>query len=220
MRRGLTVGLIVVVAALAAVLGYLYCGSADRGDHVAGARDHLAREAAERRGVEARRAGPSAPHPTSLPALRPTLTPEARARLLAALERAQAARGPAPAPAAAPGGGPLPGLRPDGSVFGELDKEYIRASIRELVPLVRECYENALRDQPDLGGTLTVAFTIAGEPEIGGVVTESGIVGTDAGTLHAGLEECVRETMYGLKLQAPRGGGIVKVRYPFVFRSR
>jgi hypothetical protein len=85
---------------------------------------------------------------------------------------------------------------------------------------VKECYENALRDQPDLGGKLTVEFSIAGEPELGGVVTESRIAPTDAGPLHAGLEECVRETMYGLKLDAPAGGGTVKVRYPFVFRTR
>ena len=114
----------------------------------------------------------------------------------------------------------MPVLRSDGGVVGSLDKEYIRASIRELVPLVKECYENALLERPDLGGKLTVEFSIAGEPEIGGVVAESRIVGTDAGTLHAGLEECVRETMYGLKLEAPAGGGIVKVRYPFVFRTR
>ena len=114
----------------------------------------------------------------------------------------------------------MPVLRSDGGVVGSLDKEYIRASIRELVPLVKECYENALLERPDLGGKLTVEFSIAGEPAIGGVVAESRIVGTDAGTLHAGLEECVRETMYGLKLEAPAGGGIVKVRYPFVFRTR
>jgi hypothetical protein len=160
--------------------------------------------------------------PASGPAGGKRLTPETRQRILQALEQARAARegrpaGAAPTPAAAPRGA-APG--PDGGGGGTLDKEYIRASIRELVPLVKECYENALLERPDLGGKLTVEFSIAGEPAIGGVVAESRIVGTDAGTLHAGLEECVRETMYGLKLEAPAGGGIVKVRYPFVFRTR
>jgi hypothetical protein len=179
-------------------------------------RDYEAHEARQARLLAEQRA-----MATSQPAPRPKLSPEARARLLAALERARGARGPVLAPAPPPGaGGTMPVLRPDGGGGGSLDKEYIRAAIRELVPLVRECYENALRDQPDLGGRLTVEFSIAGEPEIGGVVTESRIAGTDAGALHAGLEECVRETMYGLKLDAPAGGGTVQVRYPFVFRTR
>jgi hypothetical protein len=33
------------------------------------------------------------------------------------------------------------------------------------------------------------------------------------------MEECVRETMYALKLEAPKGGGSVKVRFPFVLAS-
>ena len=215
MRRGLVVGLVVALVAIAVIVvvgGY-------------GRRAPPSPEAQTRGAVDAPQGVPAtgvAGAPTARPAAggRAKLTPAARARILAALERAQAARGATPAPAPRPAGGTMPVLRADGGVVGSLDKEYLRASIRELVPLVKECYVNALRDQPDLGGRLTVEFRIAGEPEIGGVVTESRIVETDAGTLHAGLEECVRETMYGLQLDAPAGGGTVQVRYPFIFRSR
>jgi hypothetical protein len=213
MRRWLVVVTVLVVAAAALVLLM-------RQRHTTRAPHPAAAELRERMMREQERAREGAPAVTASQPARPKLTPEARARLLAALERAQAARGPAAAPAPTPGGGTMPVLRADGGVVGSLDKEYIRAAIRELIPLVHECYENALRDRPDLGGRLTVEFRIAGEPAIGGVVTESRIAETDAGTLHAGLEECVRETMYGLKLAAPAGGGTVKVRYPFVFRTR
>jgi hypothetical protein len=219
MRRSL-VGLLVGVAlVVAAIWLFRHLSHQDHGDTRPGATAPAARRDLQ----PARTSAPGPAAPTSQPAPRPKLSPAARAQLLAALARAQQARGAGPAPSAAPPpgtGGPRPAGGADGGVRGSLDKEYIRAAVRELVPLVRECYEHALRDQPDLGGKLTVEFAIAGEPEIGGVVTESRIAGTDAGVLHAGLEECVRETMYGLQLDAPAGGGTVTVRYPFVFRTQ
>lgn len=100
---------------------------------------------------------------------------------------------------------------------GHLGPEYIRSRVRELVPLIAECYELALHEQADLEGRLVVEFTIAGEPDVGGIVEESRIA--EASTLrHPTLDECVRETMYTAELEAPEGGGRVTVRYPFTFR--
>lgn len=99
---------------------------------------------------------------------------------------------------------------------GHLDPDYIRSRVRELVPLLAECYELAAREQPGLEGRLVVEFAIAGEPGVGGIVEESRI--DDASTLrHPTLDECVRETMYTVELHAPEGGGRVTVRYPFTF---
>lgn len=101
---------------------------------------------------------------------------------------------------------------------GTLDPEYIRSAVQELKPLIRECYELALDQQPDLEGRLVVDFEIVGEPDVGGVVETSEI--DEASDLrHPALDECIRETMYTAELPAPEGGGRVTVRYPFNFSN-
>jgi hypothetical protein len=99
---------------------------------------------------------------------------------------------------------------------GQLEPEYIRARIRELVPLIAECYELALADDPTLSGRLVVEFGITGEPGVGGIVDESRIDAEASDLSHPVLNECVRETLYTAELDAPEGGGRVTVRYPFV----
>lgn len=102
---------------------------------------------------------------------------------------------------------------------GSLPKEYIRQQVQEIVPLIKECYEMALERSPDLGGSLKVRFTIAGDEEYGGLVTDSQVLEESTLAGNVDLTECVRETMYALRLKAPQGGGQVVVNYPFLFKS-
>lgn len=100
-----------------------------------------------------------------------------------------------------------------------LDKEYIRERIREdLMPIAKECYESALEDQPELGGKLVMKFTIVGDAEVGGVVDESEVA-PESDLQHAGLRECMRESMLSLTFPPPEDGGTVTVTYPFVFAA-
>ncbi len=99
---------------------------------------------------------------------------------------------------------------------GRLDPAYIREAVRELQPLIAECYELALEEDDTLAGRLVLEFDIEGEPEVGGVVEDSAI-GDESTLTHPTLDECVRETIYTLELPAPEGGGMVHVRYPFTF---
>ena len=99
-----------------------------------------------------------------------------------------------------------------------MDKQYIRGAVKEIVPMLSECYEEGLERNPKLaGGTVVVEFTIEGEPGVGGLVGESKIdpkatsLGDDA------VLQCIQETMYALKIDPPTNGGIVQVRYPFAF---
>ena len=101
-----------------------------------------------------------------------------------------------------------------GADVAELSPDYIRARIGDLAPLLRECYELALHEDPALEGKLVVEFVIGGEPEVGAIVEESRIL--DESTLrHPTLDECVRETMYTAEFEDPPTGGRVTVRYPF-----
>jgi len=102
---------------------------------------------------------------------------------------------------------------------GSLKREYIQERMREIVPLVKECYHLALDQSPDLDGKIVVEFSIVGDPELGGLIEKSEVVdGNLAGD--ETLAECLRETMYALRLDAPEGGGRVVVKYPFMFRSK
>ena len=101
----------------------------------------------------------------------------------------------------------------------ELDKDYIRGQMQALIPLIKECYENALRDKPMLSGKLVVNFTIVAEPEIGGLVADSTVDPDNSDIADSDLRECVQETMYGARFPAPKDGGEVKVTYPFIFKT-
>ncbi|MBW2461891.1 MAG: AgmX/PglI C-terminal domain-containing protein [Deltaproteobacteria bacterium] len=99
---------------------------------------------------------------------------------------------------------------------GRLDPAYIREAVRELQPLIAECYELAREEDDSLAGRLVLEFDIEGEAEVGGVIASSAI-GDESTLRHPTLDECVRETIYTLELPAPEGGGMVHVRYPFTF---
>jgi hypothetical protein len=155
--------------------------------------------------------------PTPLPhSPQNTLDAKTRAALLATLlsriEAAPGARSPDSAGAADPASPPAAGP-------GTLSKEYIQEQIREIVPLVKQCYEQALAERPDTAGKLVVRFSIVADPELGGLIEQSEILESEEGAANENLSECVRETMYALRLKAPEGGGRVVVTYPFIFRK-
>lgn len=100
-----------------------------------------------------------------------------------------------------------------------LDKAYIRGQLLEVMPLVKECYENALENNPKLEGRLIVHFSIVAEPRVGGLVDSSEVEREGPLGQEPALVECVQESIYALKLKAPQGGGQVKVSFPFIFRN-
>ena len=157
----------------------------------------------------------SRPAPTKRAWARRLASREARRELLRLVHRAREQREQGAAPMAASGaGGRGAELAP---ATGSLDKEYIRSTINEAIPLVKECYELALRERPGLGGTLKVRFTIGAEPEVGGLVEQVEIDGQDPAALDPGLRECMEQTIYSLEFPPPEGGGRVNVTYPFRF---
>ena len=152
--------------------------------------------------------GSAPPSPTSPPATTVRrIDPAARQKLLEQIERARSRRAPAGATTPAP------------ETQEEFSKDYIRSQVRALIPLLTECYMQALGDDPTLAGKLVVKFTIGGEPEVGGLVEGSEVDAEQSTIAHAGMVECVRETMYGAEFAAPREGVRVEVRYPFEFRN-
>jgi len=157
------------------------------------------------------------------PSLRRRLTPEDRARLLEAVARAREAREASAAAGTGSGsaGGAWlkKGAEAESGPVATLDKEYVRSRVKEIVPLIKECYEMALYERAETSGKLTVRFVVSGEPGVGGVIEESEIVESEGIPEGTSLGECVRETMYAMEFEAPPGGGKVTVKYPFRFSS-
>ena len=147
-------------------------------------------------------------------AVRRLASADARTHLLQAIRSARQRR----AAAAASPATPAPAL-PDESV-GDLDREYIRDAVQGLLPMITECYEAALDDTPALSGALVVDFTIEGEPDVGGLVTESSINEEHSEIRDDSMRECVQETMFALEIDPPSNGGTVHVTYPFTFSPR
>lgn len=98
-----------------------------------------------------------------------------------------------------------------------MDREYIRDSVQALLPMIVECYQAALETEPTLAGALVVNFTIEGEPNVGGLVTESSINDEKSEIRNESMRECLQETMFALEIDPPTNGGTVKVTYPFTF---
>jgi len=100
---------------------------------------------------------------------------------------------------------------------GNLNREYVRNQTMELVPLIRECYQFALEDVPDVDGRIDIEVSLIGDPELGGLIENSKVVGGDFSE-DSDFAECLRETMYALDLPAPEDGGSRVFKIPFRFR--
>ena len=75
---------------------------------------------------------------------------------------------------------------------------------------IRHCYEVELQASPKLAGKLSVTFVIGADGKVTGATVEK----TE---LPAPLVECVRGLALKFEFPPPKGGGVVKVTYPFVF---
>lgn len=98
-----------------------------------------------------------------------------------------------------------------------ISPEYVRDAVKAIVPLVAECYDQALQRRPGISGNLVVKFTVVGEPSIGGVIGESVIDSTASSIEDVQMRECVQETMHAIQIDPPQHGGQVEVEYPFAF---
>lgn len=96
------------------------------------------------------------------------------------------------------------------SVSGRLPPEVIQRIVRQNFGRFRLCYENGLRNNPNLQGRVAVRFVIGRD----GAVSNVGNGGSDMPD--GGVVSCVVRAFYGLSFPQPEGG-IVTVTYPIMF---
>jgi TonB family protein len=99
------------------------------------------------------------------------------------------------------------------TVMGSLDKELIRQVIKRNVNQIRYCYESQLPRFPKLNGKVAVKFVISAT----GSVASSQVAQSTAG--NAELETCVAGRVRTWQFPKPKGGGVVIVTYPFLFKQ-
>ncbi len=95
----------------------------------------------------------------------------------------------------------------------EIDRETVMRVVQRHRAEVRYCYERELAQRKDLAGKVTLHFTIGPD----GRVVRSGI--GDSTLEHAGVHRCLEERALRWRFPHPTRGGLVEVRYPFIFRS-
>ncbi len=96
-------------------------------------------------------------------------------------------------------------------VNGRLPPEVITRIVRQNFGRFRLCYENGLRNNPNLMGRVSVKFVIGRD----GSVQTSQDGGSDLPD--TGVVSCVVRAFPNLSFPQPEGGGIVTVTYPIVF---
>lgn len=103
-------------------------------------------------------------------------------------------------------------LSKEAVIEGGLDRALIIATIMRYLSQVRACYEEGLKQRPNIIGSVTMNFEING---MGGVnfsrVQRSSLGDKD-------VEDCIAKRMVHWNFPAPKGGVNVGVSYPFMLR--
>ncbi len=124
----------------------------------------------------------------------------------------------------APSGGVDPANAAPGSERepSEAQKEQLRGAVRGLMPLVQECYQNALEDHPKLMGKVMIDFEVVGDGETGGLVDNVRIDEEKTRFANASpaalesLRTCVTESQYVMEV-GPPGTEPVEASYKTIF---
>lgn len=100
------------------------------------------------------------------------------------------------------------------TILGSLDKGQLRGVVRAASPKLKACYEAEIaRDAQTLPDRTVMRFVIGAD---GRVVADS--VEQKEPAANAALGACVTDVVRALEFPEPKGGGVVIVTYPFVFK--
>lgn len=104
------------------------------------------------------------------------------------------------------------GIDEPASVSGGLDREVIRRVILSHRVQIRYCYEKQLASNPSLAGKVSIEFVIGAD----GRVTTARVAEQTLADPEVG--RCIQSKVKTWTFPNPKGGGVVVVTYPFLFK--
>jgi tetratricopeptide (TPR) repeat protein len=99
------------------------------------------------------------------------------------------------------------------TTMGSLDRSQIDEYILNNLAKIRWCYERELKENSLLQGRIVINFIITGSGSVSLSKTLNSTMDNE------NVEKCIAHQIKKIDFPPPRGGGIVIVNYPFVFRS-
>ncbi len=98
-------------------------------------------------------------------------------------------------------------------IQGQLDREIIQRVVREHRREIRSCYESVLQRNRDLEGRVSINWVISPDGAVAGASIASSTLNSEE------VESCVVRRIRQWRFPEPRGGGTVRVNYPFDFAA-
>lgn len=98
-------------------------------------------------------------------------------------------------------------------IMGALNRCTIDSYVRKSVGDVKKCYEKGHEKNPKLEGRVVINMVIAASGDVSSAKVQRSTLGD------AEVENCVAGVIKKIRFPKPKGGGIVIVNYPFVFKT-
>ena len=105
-----------------------------------------------------------------------------------------------------------PTTQPKPVILGSIDPEIIRSIVREHADSIRYCYEKELARTPGIFGKIVMKWVIKADGTVESATT------AESQMNNQGVESCLATRILRWEFPKPKGGGIVIVNYPFVFK--
>lgn len=101
------------------------------------------------------------------------------------------------------------------TVIGSIDKELIRAVIKEHAQQIRFCYEEQLAVNPKLAGKVIIRWTIDADGNASNASVDTGGTSLNDDKVH----QCMMARIVSWQFPKPKGGGIAVITYPWILRA-
>jgi RNA polymerase sigma-70 factor (ECF subfamily) len=88
--------------------------------------------------------------------------------------------------------------------------EWAKRTLHTLDNLLGQCEDLGRAEDPKLAGTITVQFTLVGEPNVGGLLEQVEIVDADTTITQQTIRDCLTQQLYALELVPPPDGVTIK----------
>jgi hypothetical protein len=98
-------------------------------------------------------------------------------------------------------------------------KATIRTAMRDAIPLITDCYQQAMPQLADDETRIAAKLTLTSDPDVGTIIDAHQISDDQGRPLLATFDDCLRDTIQQLALPPIADGGTIEVTYPLTFHK-